>query len=144
MLQKLLIKNYQSHKDSTLEFTDGINVIVGSSDSGKSAILRAIRWIIFNRPLGSNYIRKGEDECHVQLENARGKVSRSKGKISQYIINGDIFKAIGTDVPDSIRDVVNIHDINIQKQLDSHFLVLGSGGEIASKLMNLFPTVIVK
>jgi len=49
MLKKISIQNFQSHKKTELDLVDGINVIYGLSQSGKSAILRALNWIIFNR-----------------------------------------------------------------------------------------------
>ena len=52
MIRKLNIQNIQSHKNTELEFSPGINAIVGSSNNGKSAILRALYWVRYNRPLG--------------------------------------------------------------------------------------------
>ena len=37
MISSVHIKNFQKHKDLSLEFTPGINVITGKSDAGKSA-----------------------------------------------------------------------------------------------------------
>ena len=44
----LQIKNYQIVRDATLEFIPGLNVIVGETNNGKSAILRAAETAIFN------------------------------------------------------------------------------------------------
>ena len=52
MIDKIKIENIQSHKNTELNLSNGINVIVGSSNNGKSAILRALYWAIYNRPLG--------------------------------------------------------------------------------------------
>ena len=134
MITKLQIKNYQSHKNSELAFSEGINVIVGSSDAGKSAILRSIRWLLFNRPLGSNFIRHGTTSCSLVLETNRGKIERHKGNDNYYKVNDTEFRAIGTDIPEDVKDVINVEEINVQRQLDKHFLILGSGGEIASTL----------
>lgn len=41
---KLRIQNFQAHKDTTIEF-DRITTIVGPSDTGKSAVLRAFKWV---------------------------------------------------------------------------------------------------
>ena len=41
-LTEIKLENFQDHKDSTISLTNGINLIVGSSDAGKSAILRAV------------------------------------------------------------------------------------------------------
>jgi len=58
MIKYLQIQNFQSHKDSLLEFDPGVNVIVGSSDSGKTAVIRALRWLVWNRPSGDAFRRR--------------------------------------------------------------------------------------
>jgi AAA15 family ATPase/GTPase len=52
MIKSLEIKNVLSHKDAKLEFCPGVNVIVGPSDHGKSALFHAFNWGAFNRPTG--------------------------------------------------------------------------------------------
>src|SRR5205085_9883685 len=49
-ITELEIKGYQSHEDTKIAFTGGLNAIVGPSDSGKSAILRALRFVLYNEP----------------------------------------------------------------------------------------------
>ena len=60
MLTSLTIKNFQSHKDSTLQFSPNVNVILGHNDSGKSAIFRAIDFVVFNSLSGDSFVRHGE------------------------------------------------------------------------------------
>ena len=54
MIKQLNIHNFQSHEDSSLNFTEGVNVIIGASDSGKSAIIRALKFVVYNSPSGSD------------------------------------------------------------------------------------------
>ena len=54
MIKEISIKNFQSHKDSHIELSDGVNIIVGASDSGKSSLIRAIKWLATNRPSGES------------------------------------------------------------------------------------------
>jgi exonuclease SbcC len=57
MIDHVAIKNFQSHKNTNIDFQrNGVNVIVGTSDQGKSAILRAILWAVNNRPMGTDDI----------------------------------------------------------------------------------------
>ena len=51
MFTRLEIKNFQSHKNTTIDFDKNINSICGETDNGKSAVIRAIKWIVENRPL---------------------------------------------------------------------------------------------
>ena len=134
MILKLSVQNFQSHANTNLDFVPGINVIVGSSDAGKSALLRAIRWVVFNRPLGTNIIRQGTEECIVELETSGGVVKKYKGKDNYYEINSEVFRACGNSVPDTIATVINISDINCLGQFDGYYLVFESSGEIAKEL----------
>ena len=52
MLSKITLKNIQAHEDLTLEFGPGRNVIHGSSDSGKTAVLRGLLWTAINDGIG--------------------------------------------------------------------------------------------
>ncbi len=46
-IDSMVIKNFQSHKYSEINFLDkSLNSITGSSDSGKTSILRAIGWVL--------------------------------------------------------------------------------------------------
>lgn len=42
MIKKLLIKNFKSVKEVTIELNPKINIFVGENDSGKSTILEAL------------------------------------------------------------------------------------------------------
>jgi exonuclease SbcC len=133
MINKIHIKNIQSHEDSRLEFSKGLNVIVGESDAGKSAIIRALRWIIENRPMGDS-IRSswgGESKAVIQLTegNEVGRV-KSKKK-NEYYLNNQIFKAIKSDVPPEIADALRLNYTNIKYQIDPHFLISKTPGEVA-------------
>jgi len=130
-IKKLSISNFQSHKHSSLNLDPGVNVIVGPSDSGKTAIIRALRWLVWNRPSG-DAIRSwwgGDTEVHISLPTT--SISRSKGKDNSYKLDDISFKAMGTEVPEEIKKEINFVDINLQQQLDRPFLLDDSPGEVA-------------
>lgn len=127
MIQQIDIQNFQSHKDSTLEFSPGVNVIVGTSDSGKTAVIRALKWAVFNRPSGDEYRShwsNAKSETSVAITVPDHTVLRLKSNPSNlYQLDNTDFNAFGTDVPKEIKDVLNINEINLQQQLDSPFLL---------------------
>lgn len=134
MIKSLHVQNYQSHKDSYLEFSKGINVITGSSNNGKTSILRALNWVVSNRPQGlafkSSFSDKKES-CKVTLEINNQKIVREKNTtINQYQLNDTIFDTIGNDVPSEINSAINMSEINIQTQFEKHFLLMDSSGEV--------------
>ena len=133
MINSLQINNIQSHEHTELRFTDGINVIIGSSNQGKSAILRALYWVRTNRPLGIDTLAshwavndKGNltDTMSVVLVNDNSKVERRRTKDeNQYIVNDEVLNVVKTDVPIQVSSLLNLSDTNVQKQLDSPFLL---------------------
>ena len=135
MLERLRIKNFQSHEDTTLDFVPGINVIAGKSQSGKTAILRAFRLLVKNRPLGLRYLSHFAKDGIVEVlcspfSSAMVKLRKSKSG-GQYFLDKREFKKFGSSVPDEIEKVLNIGDLNIQGQLDPPFLATDSPGEVA-------------
>lgn len=153
-LKKVILKNFQSHKDSSIEFDQGLNIIVGPSDSGKSAVIRGIKWALYNDPAGDYFIREGEKEASVTLEfsnNIKIKRLRSKSKNSYIIINNDgeeiIFEGFGNKVPQEIIDLIGIEKvpldtnesnaINLGEQLEGAFLLSEKGSTRASAIGRL-------
>ncbi len=136
MIKSLHIKNFQSHKDTTLEFDPGVNIILGRSDSGKTAILRALRWLVWNRPSGEAFRSYWGGGTSVTLETESGSITRSKDKIEEYVLSAAdqflVFHAFKTDIPAEISKFLNMGEINIQQQLDSPFLLSKTAGEVAS------------
>ena len=137
MIKSVSIQNFQSHARTVLDFHEGVNVIVGTTDGGKTAIIRALRWLIWNRPSGDALRSRWGGATNVQLETEEGVITRSKDKIDKYTLRlkgqEDIeFKAIGTSVPAEIQGVLNISEINLQNQHDATFLLSDTPGAVAT------------
>ena len=52
MLNKIIIKNYRVFEDFCLEFTPGLNIVVGHNDAGKTTLLEAIHLALTSRIRG--------------------------------------------------------------------------------------------
>jgi exonuclease SbcC len=150
-LKSLLIQGFQSHEDSFLEFVKGVNIITGSSNSGKTAILRDLNWIFNDRPLGNSFINNNSSRVNNELVlvDDDGKYhlivkTKDKKKINVYQVWKDIpnggsvagtpdmeFTAFRGDPPLEIRRLLNMGEVNIQEQLSPYFLVLDSPGQVA-------------
>lgn len=139
MITKVVLKNFQSHKDTEISFDKGLNAIIGTGDHGKSAVVKGILWVITNKPDGEEMISHwavGKKDCSVKLVTENGYVERVRGKSNNYYdVNGKKLKAFGRNVPEEVLDFFNISDINYQTQFDPHFLLTSSKADV-SKVLN--------
>jgi len=126
MLSKITLKNIQTHEDLTLEFGPGLNVIHGSTDSGKTAVLRGLLWAALNDGNGDKLLKNnnGAKECSVELTLDGHTIRRSWSKSANtYSMDGVNFSAFRTSVPAAIAEVVNMDAINVQRRRDVPFMV---------------------
>jgi len=68
-LHDITLKNFRSYSESSFEFEDGVNIIVGPNASGKTNILEAIHCICFGKGFkGSDrgMIRHGEEWLRIE------------------------------------------------------------------------------
>jgi exonuclease SbcC len=138
VLETVEIINYQGHEHSILEFDKGLNVIKGPTHSGKSSIWRALYWALQNRPLGEgfvSYFASKEDKTSVALEFDDGVVIRSRSKDDNiYDVNSKELKAVKSDIPDEVKEVTKLDEVNLHNQDDPYFLILDTPGNVARKL----------
>lgn len=135
MISKIIIKGYQRHKHLVLELDPGVTTIVGSTDQGKSAVLRALRWVCLNKPRGDDFINWEGARCAVTIRVEDHKITRAKGKDENtYIMDGKDLNAIGNDVPRDVMDILRIAPENFQEQHDPHFWISLPPPEVSRRL----------
>ncbi|MFP4526817.1 MAG: AAA family ATPase [Bacteroidales bacterium] len=134
MIRSLELNNFQSHKNSLLEFDPGVNIIVGNTDSGKSSLIRSLKLVIYNKPSGDSFISHWAKQLNVKLEVDDHTIQRVKGSSNKYILDDKEFTSFGTTTPDEINQVINMSDVNTQFQLDPAFLLSSTSGEVAQYL----------
>ena len=136
-IEEVQLINFQDHADTTITFKEGINLIVGSSDAGKSAILRAINYVFHNNLKGDGFIRVGCNECKVRIKFSDGiEVTRIRAEdTNSYVLKdeeGDYhtFSKVGTSVPEKITKALGSPPLDDKKrpisysdQMSSLFLV---------------------
>jgi len=146
MIKSITLTNFRSHEDTELEFSPHVNVIVGKSDSGKSNIIRALNWIVTNRPLGENVIQYGKEQAMVQVVvedngNQLGVTRMKKKSKNEYILSTDkeniSFEAFGSSPPESVLEALNLSNVNIQKQNEQYFLIFDSPGQVATYIRSI-------
>lgn len=153
-ITKVILKNFQSHEYSELEFTQGLNVILGQSDSGKTAIIRGIKWALYNEPKGDFFVREGEKETSVEIFFSNNVILKRIRLASKNIYEltdsfGKLqrFESFGNTVPPQIYEEIQMSSytnftssksmLNIAEQLDGPFLIQDSPYERAKAIGKL-------
>ena len=143
-LKVLELKNFQKHQNLKFELTSGLNIIAGPTDSGKSSIFRAIRWLLTNRPRGIDAYKtyQSQGPISVSMVFEDGEVRRIKGaKENDYVLRvGDkatTFSTVKTDVPPGVKEFLRIPDFVVQGQHDQYYLLQSSPGEVVREIQRL-------
>ena len=135
MIKSIKAVNFQSHSVSTLKLAKGLTTLVGRSDSGKSALIRLIKLIIENRPTGDRYRKHGSTITSGTIKTDVHKVSRVKtDSVNKYIVDGEDYKAIRTDIPEEVHTALNLTEVNVQSQIEQYFLLDKTPGQVARAL----------
>jgi len=151
IITKVVLTNFQCHEHLELEFSKGTNVIFGRSSSGKSTIVRAIRWALIPSELKGDGIRKeGTKKTSVAITFDNGatieRIKTSSTNSYKLTIGNEIkeYNATGLTLPDEIEKLITIKPIEIDKesiilnianQLEMPFL-LEKSGSFRQKLLN--------
>lgn len=143
MIEKLYIKNFQRHAKSKINL-DQVTTIVGRSDSGKSSVIRALRWVMLNQPRGADFVKHGEDDCAVRVViDEKDVVRRKTKKANEYEMLGRDFVAFGANVPEPIADFLAVDELNFQDQHDPPFWLSLSAGEVSKRINEIVDLSIV-
>lgn len=139
-ITKIIIEGFQSHRKTTVNpaAVGQLTVLTGPSDTGKTAVIRALRWVLYNIPQGTDYIRAGTSVARVTVEYLSGhQVVRERTRsYNRYIVvdpagERQIYEGFGNSVPLEIQLVTGVRPVviadlevlvNLSEQLDGPFL----------------------
>src|SRR5579863_9502711 len=99
-------KNLQSWAEFDVEI-EGLTVVTGPSDVGKSALFRALKGAVRNE-LPAEWVRDGQDDpMEITLEVGNHKISakRKRKGSTTYVIDGQDFAKLAGAVPDQLKDL---------------------------------------
>ncbi len=144
------LENFQSHESLSLELVNGVNVIYGQTDAGKSTIIRAIKWVFFNEPKGDVIRKEGSKTTSVTITLDNDTIIKKikSNTVNAYIlkINNEEkrFDSVGKTIPTEVLKALQINTIeidneeinlNIANQLSMPFL-LDKSATFRTKLFN--------
>lgn len=119
MLKKLLITNFQKHAELEIEFkVDGVNVLYGASEVGKSCIRRAIEFVFMHHS-SKGFRRTDTKKTSVKawLTNNRTVERIISNSINRYVIEKDgqeqIFDSVGKTAPLEVKEFIGILPIDL-------------------------------
>lgn len=137
MIKSISFSNFKCFRDLRLNFVDGVNIISGSSDTGKTTVLRGLQWALFNRQQGKSTITHGEKSCSVEVELDDSTIRRGLAGNHSYSLDRQTFSAFRTTVPEPIAALVNMADINIQNRRDMPFMIAEKAGDVAARFSEM-------
>lgn len=137
MIESIQLQNFQRWKKLLLEFDKRVTTIIGKTEAGKSTVFRALRWAALNQFPGKadKLVHWDKSNANVILGVDGHLIRRRKGTINSYELDGKEFRAFGANkVPDKIAQFLQLTEANFQSQLDLHFWISQSAGEISREL----------
>ena len=138
MIQELKLKNFNKHRALHLCFSPHLNVLVGHTDAGKSACLRALSWVARHETLSQGTITHGETSLRVGIKTDKGTVVRFKDSSGYgYKAGGETFLACAQKQPKEVADILNLADINFQGQHDAPFMLSLTPGKLAEAINDI-------
>ena len=116
IIKKVQLENYHSHSNVTVEFTKGVNLILGKNGRGKTSILEAISTVMFNtkdrsgKEIGKSYIKFGEKSSKVEID-----FIANDGR--EYNLKTEFFKT--KPKKQTLKDIIGSeYDGDIQEKLE--------------------------
>lgn len=124
MIKRIELINFMSHEHTVIEPSNGLTVLIGPNNCGKSAVVSALQVLCSNPP--STYVlRHGAKEVKIIVETDTGDRivwSRKKSGSPKYEINGQLFDRLNRKVPDELHKILRLPAVQADKETyDVHF-----------------------
>ncbi len=123
MIRKIVLTNFMAHARTELQLAEGLTVLVGPNNIGKSTIALALK--ILARNTNSNFVMQHErKECSVAVETDEGhSIEWIKKKSPSYIINGQPKDRLGRGgTPPELDLTLRLAPVEFEdKDFEPHF-----------------------
>ncbi|MBT5713981.1 AAA family ATPase, partial [Candidatus Poribacteria bacterium] len=143
MIRRIILRDFMSHSETVIEPADGLTVLVGPNNSGKSAIVEALRTLCTNE--NSTHVKRhGARECSVTVETDDGHVIQwTRRNSPSYLVDAQLFDRLGRGrggVPPELHQALRlpwvegdgaVFDVHLGEQKDPIFLLGQSGSQAA-------------
>lgn len=123
MIQKIVLSNFMAHAHTELKLADGLTVLVGPNNIGKSTVAVALK--ILARNTNSNFVMRHEQkECSISVETSDGySIQWIKRKSPSYLINGQAKDRLGRGgTPPELDETLRLAPVEFEdKDFEPHF-----------------------
>lgn len=147
MIRKIVLENFMSHKRTVIEPAEGLTVLTGPNNCGKSAVVVAIQAVCENDRSSKAFIRHGAKEASVTIETAEGsRVQWTRGKEVHYKIDGREVHRLRGGIPEDLHDKLRLPPVedpsgdkvavHFSDQKDPIFLVNDRAGARAARFLS--------
>jgi exonuclease SbcC len=147
MIRRIELVNFMSHEHTVIEPSDGLTVLVGPNNCGKSAVVAALQ-ILAHNDTSTYVMRHGEKETRVVVHTDDGheiEWRRKKSGGPSYTVDGKLFDRLGkSTVPEEVSDALRLarvtagsesspveFDLHFGEQKAPVFLIDRSGAQAA-------------
>lgn len=112
-IKRLKVKGFRTLLDFEIHFSNGLTIIVGENDSGKTSLMDCLKVITQNRPVTIDDISYGEEECSISMEVddfiCRKIYKRIDGNIKQVSSEISLSESFIKDT----KEVLNAENFNV-------------------------------
>ena len=123
MIEKIVLSNFMAHAQTELKLADGLTVLVGPNNIGKSTVAVALK--ILARNTNSNFVMQhSQKECSVSVHTSEGHtIQWIKRKSPSYVINGQAKDRLGRGgTPPELDATLRLAPVEFEdKDFEPHF-----------------------
>jgi DNA repair ATPase RecN len=135
-IKSVRLFNFQNHRDNIFYLADGLNILTGSNDNGKSAIARGLDFALNNNKSG-DIVRYNQKECFVEIQFLDGSTLKRYAAPDNRVefkykddIKATVYKSFGNKLPDEVKKFLGyppisneLGPLNYSNQNNKNFLI---------------------
>lgn len=121
MIRHIELINFMCHPHTVIDPAEGLTVLAGPNNCGKSAVVVALRTLCENIR-GDFMVKHGESDCRVRVETDDGhelEWRRQSGTVS-YKVNGREIHRLQGSTPDDLHVLLRLPKVSSPKEGDSY------------------------
>ncbi|MDR2624249.1 MAG: SMC family ATPase [Methanobrevibacter sp.] len=131
IVEKLILKNFKSYLDATIDFQPGTNIIVGKNGAGKSSILEAVSFALFKK-------HSGVLNDLIKLDKNRELEKRKKMSVTlEFRSNGILYKVKRERTKTSSKAILFMEDKNSSKEYINFVRLVSGDFEVNKEIQDI-------